>query len=114
MYGRQPDTDICLDSLKLKKKWKLTLPGNAVELIGQLFQFLDSSRMRIKGLGSRNRLNSASVFRFADRDHLINAKSPAKNIDKLSKLVAEKSLRVGFSNNLPTELLYCGITRLSS
>jgi dihydroorotate dehydrogenase (fumarate) len=33
LYGRGPDTDICLDSLQLDSKWNLSAPGTAIQLI---------------------------------------------------------------------------------
>lgn len=38
LYGRKPDVDICLDSLRLNMTWRLTTPGRTVKLIAPLMQ----------------------------------------------------------------------------
>ena len=38
LHGRQPDTDICLDTLRLNTTWSLSPPGNAVQLIAPIMR----------------------------------------------------------------------------
>ncbi|EMI16507.1 dihydroorotate dehydrogenase 2 [Rhodopirellula maiorica SM1] len=38
LYGRGPDTDICLDNLKLKSTWSLTSPGSAIQLVDPIMR----------------------------------------------------------------------------
>ncbi|TWU22285.1 dihydroorotate dehydrogenase 2 [Novipirellula galeiformis] len=38
VYGRGPDTDICLESLKLKSFWSLTAPGSAIQLLNPIMR----------------------------------------------------------------------------
>ncbi|GAA5509645.1 dihydroorotate dehydrogenase [Novipirellula caenicola] len=38
VYGRGPDTDICLENLKLKSMWSLTSPGSAIQLIDPIMR----------------------------------------------------------------------------
>ncbi len=38
LYGRGPDTDICLENLKLQSTWSLTTPGSAIHLIDPIMR----------------------------------------------------------------------------
>ncbi|MFG0261978.1 MAG: dihydroorotate dehydrogenase [Novipirellula sp. JB048] len=38
LYGRGPETDICLENLKLKSTWDLTSPGTALQLIDPIMR----------------------------------------------------------------------------